>query len=193
MSGQNVSSPVDLSSSIDDYSHDPAGTKKSRNKSQQPDVLLTENSGSMLSEKNSLQVASHGVVSLVPMNGHLCTSPGHSTPQNESMPNSTVETVDNQEVLSEMMDSDGHLNTHVFDASAGDVNDMLSLAELRKNMALVRSNSAQQIQKKVLSVKTLKVKKGISKSKGAKPHPILELQGENDASDDVSPLILFHN
>ncbi|RCV38544.1 hypothetical protein SETIT_8G151100v2 [Setaria italica] len=245
MSGQNLSSPVDLLSNIDDYTHDPesAGTKKSRKKSQQLDVLLAENSGSLLSEKNSLQVTSHGVVSSVPMNGHLCASPGHSTPQNESMPNSTGETVDNQEVLSEMMDSDGHLNTRVFGASAGDAHDMLSIAELRKNMASARrsssvqqiqkkvdnqevlsemmdsdghlntrvfgasagdahdmlsiaelrknmasarrSSSVQQIQKKVLSVKTLKVKKGISKSKGTKTHPILELEGKNDASDNI--------
>ncbi|RLM70033.1 uncharacterized protein C2845_PM17G11430 [Panicum miliaceum] len=203
MLGQNLSSPVDVSSSGDGYSQDPesSGTKKSRKELQH--AVLAGNSehasvsemdtpvsalcispesnhyGSRLSEKNSLQVTSHGAVSSVPING-LC-APGHSTPQNESIPNSTGGTVNNEEILSEMMDSDGHLN-----ASGGEAHDMLSIAELRKKMASARRNSsAHPTKKKVLAVKSLKVKKGISKSKGCKTHPIQELQGRNDASDNT--------
>ncbi|RLM58957.1 uncharacterized protein C2845_PM18G09260 [Panicum miliaceum] len=203
MLGQNLSSPVDVSSSGDDYSHDPesSGTKKSKKELQH--AVLAENSehasvseiytplsalckspesnhsDSQLSEKNGLQVTSQGTVSSVPING-LC-APGHSTPQNESIPNSTGETVNNEEILTEMMDSDGHVN-----ASGGEAHDMLSIAELRKNMASARRNSsAHPTKKKVLAVKSLKVKKGISKSKGCKTHPIQELQGRNDTSDNI--------
>ncbi|CAN6356540.1 unnamed protein product [Urochloa humidicola] len=174
MPGQNLSLPVDVSSSGDDYSHDPesAGTKKTREKIQQLYIELAKNSehalvsemdtplstsckspesnhsGSRLSKKNSLQ----GGMSLVPMNVHLCAFPGHATPQNEWIPNSTGETVDNQEILSEMVDSNGH-RTHVHGASAGDTHDMLSIAELRKKMALSRGNSSDQsTQEKVLFV-----------------------------------------
>lgn len=88
-----------------------------------------------------------------------------------------------------MMDSDVQLNTDVHGASAGDSYGNLSIPELREEMASARRNNAgQRAQKKVLSVKTLKMKKGISKSKGGKAHPIHELQGNNDVSDDVSPL-----
>ncbi|OEL27018.1 hypothetical protein BAE44_0011963 [Dichanthelium oligosanthes] len=151
-----------------------------------PLCKLTESnhSGSQLSEKDSLQAPSHVTLSSVPMNGLLCAS-GHSTPQNESVPNSTVETVENQETQSEMMDSDGQLDTYVYGATAGDAHDMLSIAELRKKVASSRRNAVQKTQKKVISVKALKVKKGISKSKGGKTHPIQELQRENDASDNV--------
>ena len=201
MLGQSLSSPVHVSSSGDDYSHDleSSRTKKSRKELQH--AVLAENSehasvsemdtplsalckspernhsGSQLSEKNSLQVIS------APINGLF--APGQSTPQKESIPNSTRETVNNEEILSEMMDSDGHLN-----ASGGEAHDMLSIAELRKKMASARRNSSvQPTQKKVLAVKSLKVvKKGISKSKGGKTHPIQELQGKNDASDNVSSL-----
>jgi hypothetical protein len=66
---------------------------------------------------------------------------------------------------------------------------MLSIAELRKNMASARRNSSAHLtKKKVLAVKSLKVKKGISKSKECKTHPIQELQGRNDTSDNVSSL-----
>ncbi|CAN6338613.1 unnamed protein product [Urochloa humidicola] len=86
------------------------------------------------------------------MNGHLCASPGHSTPQNESILNNTGETVDNQEILSEM-DSSGHLNTHVHGASAVDAHDMLSIAELRKKIASAyRNSSDQNTQKNALAV-----------------------------------------
>ncbi|CAL4905955.1 unnamed protein product [Urochloa decumbens] len=78
---------------------------------------------------------------------------GHSTPQNESIPNSAGETVDSQEILPEMMNSMGHLNTHVYGASAGDAHDMLDIAELRKKMASAHGNSSDQsTQEKVLSV-----------------------------------------
>ncbi|CAN6348056.1 unnamed protein product [Urochloa humidicola] len=119
MPGQNLSLPVDVSSSGDDYSRDPesAGTKRTREQIQQLDIEL-----------------------------------GHSTPQNEWIPNSTGETVDNQEILSEMMGSNGH-RTHVHGASAGDTHDMLSIAELRKKMALSRRNSCDQsTQEKVVFV-----------------------------------------
>ncbi|CAN6329439.1 unnamed protein product [Urochloa humidicola] len=119
MPGQNLSLPVDVSSSGDDYSRDPesAGTKRTREQIQQLYIEL-----------------------------------GHSTPQNEWIPNSTGETVDNQEILSEMMGSNGH-RTHVHGASAGDTHDMLSIAELRKKMALSRRNSCDQsTQEKVVFV-----------------------------------------
>ncbi|CAN6329440.1 unnamed protein product [Urochloa humidicola] len=178
MPGQNLSLPVDVSSSGDDYSRDPesAGTKRTREQIQQLYIELGKNSehslvsemdtplstsckspesnhsGSRLSKKNSLQVISHGVVSSVPLNVHLYAFPGHSTPQNEWIPNSTGETVDNQEILSEMMGSNGH-RTHVHGASAGDTHDMLSIAELRKKMALSRRNSCDQsTQEKVVFV-----------------------------------------
>ncbi|KAF8694459.1 hypothetical protein HU200_038202 [Digitaria exilis] len=216
MLGQNLSSPVDVSSSGDDCSLDPepSGTKRSRKKLQQHDVVLAENSehasvsemdtplsalcqsresnhpGSRFSEKNSLQVTCHRAVSSAPMNGLVCASPGHSIPQNRSIPNSAGETVDKPGVLSEMMDSDGQLNTDVYSPSGGDSHDKLSIVELREKMASARrnarrNNSGQWAQKKVLSVKTLKVKKGISKSKGGKAHPMHELQGNNDVSDNI--------
>ncbi|CAN6363145.1 unnamed protein product [Urochloa humidicola] len=175
MLGQNPSSPVDVSSSGDDYSHGPesAGTKKSRKKLQQFDVVLATNS-------------EHASVSEMdtPLST-LCESPeGNSTPQNESIPNSTGETMDDQETLSEMMDSNGHLDTHVCGASADDAHDMLSIAELKKRMAR-RNRPDQRVLRKVLSARTLKVKKGISKSKGDKTHPIQELQRKYDAPDNI--------
>ncbi|KAG2564731.1 hypothetical protein PVAP13_7NG052089 [Panicum virgatum] len=102
----------------------------------------------------------------------------HSTPQNESIPNSNGETVDNQEILSEMNVSDGQINSPVCGASADDAHDMLPIAELRKKMASARRN-------------TPKVKKGISKRKVGKPHPIQELQGKNGASDNLKGNINF--
>ncbi|CAL4992618.1 unnamed protein product [Urochloa decumbens] len=211
MLGQNPSSPVDLSSSGDDYSHDPESvvTKKSRKTMQQHAVVLATNSehasvsemdtplstlcespegnhsGSRLSDKNCLQVTSPEVVSSVPMYGHHCTSPGHSTPQNGSIPNATGETLDNQETPSEMMDSNGHVDTHVYGASAEDAHDMLSIAELKKRALARRNRPDQRVVRKVLSAKTLRVKKGISKSKGDKTHPIQEFQGKYDTPDNI--------
>ncbi|CAN6356539.1 unnamed protein product [Urochloa humidicola] len=135
MLGKNLSLPIDVSSSGDDYSHESAGTQKSRKKNQQLDVKLAKNSG-------------HASIS--EMDNPLftpCKSPkakGHSTPQNESIANSAGETMDSQEILPEMMDSRGHLNTHVCDASAGDAHDMLYSPELRKKMASAHKNSSDQ-------------------------------------------------
>ncbi|XP_062183374.1 uncharacterized protein LOC133887434 isoform X2 [Phragmites australis] len=221
ISGKSPSSPVDVAFSDDEHSHDPesSATKRSRKKLQQLEVILTDgsehssvsemdthlsslckspasnhspNSCSPLSAKNSLQVLSHRKVSSAPTNVLLCASSGHSTPQNESMPNGTGETVHNQEIMSEMMLFNGQLSTPVCGTSADDAYDMLSIAELRKKMASARINSASQpTQKKLLSVKTLKVKKDISKSKRSKTHPIQELQGKNDASDNSKGNINF--
>uniref|UniRef100_A0A0A8YEJ7 Uncharacterized protein n=1 Tax=Arundo donax TaxID=35708 RepID=A0A0A8YEJ7_ARUDO len=215
MSGQSPSSPVEVASSDDEHSHDPKSSapKRSRKEPQQLEAVLAEgsehasvsemdtplsalcksptsnhsrNSCSPLSGKDSLQVVSPRKMSSVPVNGLLYASSGHSTPQNESMPNSTGETVDNQEIISEMMLSDGQINTPVCGTSAGDAHDMLSIAELRKKMASARRNSAgQQTQKKVVSVKLLKAKKDVSKSKGGKIHPVQELKGKSDTTDNV--------
>ncbi|CAN6372393.1 unnamed protein product [Urochloa humidicola] len=177
MLGQHPSSPVDVSSSDDDYSHDPesAASKKSKKKLPQLDVVLAKNS-------------EHASVSEMdtPLST-LCESPGgHSTPQNESIPNSTRETLFDQETLSEMVDSSGHPDTRMHGASADDAHDMLSISELRKKLALARRNSSgQRILKKVLTARKLNVKKGISKNKGGKTHPIQELQGKYDAPDNI--------
>ncbi|CAL4980757.1 unnamed protein product [Urochloa decumbens] len=175
--GQNPSSPVDVSSSGDDYSQDPkfSGTKKSRQILQQLDVVLATKSEHASASEMGTPLST------------LCESPeGHSTPQNESIPNNTGETLDEQETLSDMMDSNGHLETHVSGASAEDAHDTLPIAELRKRMTLAHRNRPdQRVLRKVLSARTLKVKKGISKGKGDKTHPIQELQGNYDAPDNV--------
>ncbi|CAN6338611.1 unnamed protein product [Urochloa humidicola] len=87
------------------------------------------------------------------MNDHLYASPGHSTPQQESIPNSAGETVDSQEIQPEMMDSKGHLNTHVYGASAGDAHDMLDIVELRKKMASAHGNNSDQCAQKLGSLR----------------------------------------
>ncbi|CAO2149237.1 unnamed protein product [Urochloa humidicola] len=151
MLGQHLSLPFDVSSSDDDYSHDPesAASKKSKKKLPQLDVVLAKNS-------------EHASVSEMdtPLST-LCESPGgHSTPQNESIPNSTGETLDDQETRSEMVDSSGHPDTHV-------------------------NGSGQRVLKKVLTARKLNVKKGISKSKGGKTHPIQELHGKYGDPDNM--------
>ncbi|KAJ1277213.1 hypothetical protein BS78_05G277900 [Paspalum vaginatum] len=207
MSGKSPSLPVDVTSSGDEQMHGPEsfGTKRSRKELKQLDAISTNSSehaspseivtplsalckspeskllpDSGFSGKNSSQVLSHGTVISVPINDLLHTS-GHSTPQNESAPNSTGGTVGNQEIISEMNVSDGHLNSLVCGGSADDDHDMLPIAELRKKMASARRNSAvQQTQKKLLSAK-----KGISKSKVCKRDPVRELQGMDGASDNL--------
>ncbi|WVZ51245.1 hypothetical protein U9M48_002405 [Paspalum notatum var. saurae] len=207
MSGRSRSLPIDVTSSGDEQMHNPEsfGTKKSRKKLKQLDATSTYISehaspseietplsalgkppesnlspNSWFSEENSSQVLPHGIVNSVPINGLLCTS-GHSTPQNESAPNCTEETVGIEETPSEMNVSDGHLHSPICGASADDAHDMLPIAELRKKMASTRRNSAvQQTKKRMLSAK-----KGISKSKLGKTHPIQELQGKYSVSDNL--------
>ncbi|CAO2142020.1 unnamed protein product [Urochloa humidicola] len=177
MLGQHSSSPVDVSSSDDDYSHDPesAASKKSKKKLPQLDVILAKNSEQASVSEMDTPLST------------LCESPGrHSTPQNESIPNSTRETLGNQETIAEMVDSSGHPDKHMNGASADDAHDMLSIAELRKKFALAhRNSSGQRVLKKVLTARKLNVKKGISKSKGGKTHPIEELQGKYGAPDNM--------
>ncbi|XP_062198093.1 DUF724 domain-containing protein 6-like isoform X2 [Phragmites australis] len=206
MSGKSPSSPVDVASSDNECSHDPesSATKKSRKEPQQLEVILHEGSEhASVSEMdtplsalckspennhspNSCSPLSHRIMSSIPTDGLLCASSVHSPPQNEAIPISAGETVVNQENLSEMMLSDGQLNTPVCGTSAGDANDMLSIAELRKKMASARrNNSAQRTRERLLSVKALKVKKDVSKSKGGETHAMQEHQGKNVACDNI--------
>ncbi|XP_008679660.1 DUF724 domain-containing protein 6 isoform X2 [Zea mays] len=189
-SGESPISPVDLTSSDEEHSHDPdsSSIKKSRKKLKQLDATLAEGSehasvsemdiplsamckspesthspNSLLSEKSSPQ-GSHVIVNLVPMNGLHCASSGHSAP------------VDNQAILSDMGVFDGELHESVSGRSV-DAYDMLPIAELRKKMASARRNCAVQHTEEQ-HVKSLRVKKCISNSKDKKTRPIQELMGE---------------
>ncbi|KAL6654098.1 hypothetical protein ACP70R_007563 [Stipagrostis hirtigluma subsp. patula] len=170
MSGKSQVSPVDVTSDDDEHSHVPESgmTKKPRKEPQQLDVKLPE--GSDYSSVSEM---------VTPLSALR-----HSTPQNQSIPNSTEEIVANQEILSEKTLSDDHLNTPVCGTSAGDAHDMVSIAELRKQMASARRN-AQQTQARQLSAKALKVKKDVSKSKRGQKPPNQELHGENDGSNNI--------
>jgi hypothetical protein len=199
-SGESPISPVDLTSSDEEHSHDPdsSSIKKSRKKLKQLDATLAEGSehasvsemdiplsamckspesthspNSLLSEKSSPQ-GSHVIVNLVPMNGLHCASSGHSAP------------VDNQAILSDMGVFDGELHESVSGRSV-DAYDMLPIAELRKKMASARRNCAVQHTEEQ-HVKSLRVKKCISNSKDKKTRPIQELMGEVGSSNSLSPI-----
>jgi len=142
----------------------------------------THSPNSFVSEKNSLQ-GSHGIVNSVPMNGLLCASPGHSAP------------VDNQEILSDMVVTDGELNEPVSGRSV-DGHDMLSITELRKKMASGRRNKKMASARRNSAVtrkqenpaKSLRVKKCVSDIKAGKTHPIQGLQGKVGPSNNLSPI-----
>ncbi|OQU88712.1 hypothetical protein SORBI_3002G078900 [Sorghum bicolor] len=140
------------------------------------------NSCSLLSEKNGLSVFPHRTLNTcsVSKNGLLCSSSGHSAPPDELMPNAIGETEFSQDV--EMVLSDDQHKTLVCGRNADETRDMLSAPEVRKqNIASSLIN--QQIQERPLFVKTLSVKKGITKNRGgthSKSH-----QGKNDAPENV--------
>lgn len=248
ISGKSPSSPVDVTSSGEEQSHDAdsSATKKSRKEVKQLDATLAEGSehasrseidtplsalckspesthspNSLLSEKDSPQVVSHGILNLVPMNDLCCASSGHSAPVNNqeilydvvvsdgqlnervsgtsadaqvvshgivnSVPKNGLRCtssghsapVDNQEILYNVVVSDGQLKGPVSGSNA-DAHDMLSIAELRKKMYSARKSTA--------IVKSLRVKKGISKIKEGKTHHLQECQGKVGPSNNVSPV-----
>ncbi|KAL5648099.1 hypothetical protein ACJX0J_042454, partial [Zea mays] len=187
--GENQISPIDLTSSGEEDSHDPDSSfiKKSTKELKLPYATLVEGSehasvsemgiplsamckspesihspNSLLSEKNSPQ-GSHGIVNSVQMNGLLCSSSGHSAP------------VDNQEILSDMGVLDGELHGSMCGRNV-DAHGIVSTAGIRKKIASSRRNHAVQHTEGQL-FKSLGVKKCISNSKDGKTHPIQELQG----------------
>ncbi|KAL6842865.1 hypothetical protein ACP4OV_027178 [Aristida adscensionis] len=169
--GKSPSFPVDVISSDDEHSRDPESyaIKKSRNEQEELAVIVADGS----------EHAS------VPLMVTPLSALRHSTPENDPRLNCIGETVVNQEILYEKTSSYDMLNTPVSGTSAGDAEVMLSIAELRKQLASAqRNNTAQETRATLLSAKALKVKKG-SKSKGGKTRPIQELQGLNGASDNI--------
>ncbi|KAG0530225.1 hypothetical protein BDA96_05G167300 [Sorghum bicolor] len=174
VSGKSPRSPVEVSSGNEEHSLEKNTlTEGSEHASvSEMDIPLsalckspesTHSPNSFVSEKNSPR-GSHGIFNSVPMNGLLCASPGHSAP------------VDNQDILSDMVVTDGELNGPASGRSA-DGHDTLSITELRKKMALARRNSAVNRKQENL-VKSLRLKKCISSIKAVKTHPIEELQGK---------------
>ena len=184
MSGNSPRSPVEVSSSDEEHSLGKSTLAEGSGHASvsEMDIPLsalcnspesTHSPNSFVSEKNSLQ-GSHGIVNSVPMNGLRCASPGHSAP------------VDNQEILSDMVVTDGELNGPVSGRSV-DGHDMLSITELRKKMASARRNSAVT-RKQENPVKSLRVKKCVSNIKAGKTHPIQGLQGKVSPSNNLSPI-----
>ncbi|CAD6253518.1 unnamed protein product [Miscanthus lutarioriparius] len=183
VSGNSPRSPVEVSSSDEEHSLGKSTLAEGSGHASvsEMDIPLsalckspesTHSPNSFVSEKNSLQ-GSHGIMNSVPMNGLLCASPGHSAP------------VDNQEILSDMVVTDGELNGPVSGRSVGG-HDMLSITELRKKMASAprnkkmasaRRNSAVT-RKQENPAKSLRVKKCVSDIKAGKMHPIQGLQGK---------------
>lgn len=143
------------------------------------------NSCSLLSEKNGLSVFPHRTLNTcsVSKNGLLCSSSGYSAPPDELMPNAIGET-ESQDV--EMVLSDFQHKTLVCGRNANETCDMLSIPEVRKqNIASSLIN--QQTQERPFFVKTLGVKKGITKNRRAETHSKSH-QGKNDAPEHVSSL-----
>ncbi|PWZ26610.1 DUF724 domain-containing protein 5 [Zea mays] len=170
-SGESPISPVDLTSSDEEHSHDPdsSSIKKSRKKLKQLDATLAEGS-------------EHASVSEmdIPLSA-MCKSPESTHSPNsllseKSSPQGHSAPVDNQAILSDMGVFDGELHESVSGRSV-DAYDMLPIAELRKKMASARRNCAVQHTEEQ-HVKSLRVKKCISNSKDKKTRPIQELMGE---------------
>lgn len=141
----------------------------------------------LLSGKNGLSVLAHKIVSACSMskNGLLYSSSGHSALPDELMPNVIGETEFSQDVLSDMVVSDGL----VCGRNADEDCDMLSTLEVsEQNIASSLGN--QQTQESQFFVKALSVKKGITKNRRGGTHPKAH-QGKNDASDHVSSLMVY--
>lgn len=145
----------------------------------------------LLSEKNGLSILAHKIVSAcsISKNGLLCTSSGHSASPDQLMLNVIGETEFSQDVLSDMVLSDGQLETLACGANADEDCDMLSTLEVsEQNIAASLRN--QQTQESQFFVKALCVKKGITKNRRGGTHPKAH-QGKNDASDHVSSLMVY--
>jgi len=102
------------------------------------------------------------------------------------MPNAIGETEFSQDVLSEMVLSDGQHNTLVCGRNANETCDVLLTPEVRKHN-IASSLINQQTQERPFFVKTLGVKKGIAKNRRGETHSKSH-QGKNDAPEHVSSL-----
>ncbi|KAJ1255396.1 hypothetical protein BS78_K246300 [Paspalum vaginatum] len=166
MSGKSPSLPVDVTSSGDEQMHGPEsfGAKRSRKELKQRDATSTNSSEHALPSEI-----------VTPL------SALHKSPESSLPPNSGFSEKNSSQVLShgtvnsvpinDLLHTPGHSTPQIESAPK----------KLKKKMASARRNSAvQQTQKKLLSVK-----KGISKSKVYKIHPVRELQGKDSASDNL--------
>jgi hypothetical protein len=192
MSRRSPSSSVDVASSGAEHNHDhgPSGIEKTRNPTKRPrkepqqrELILAERLVDVSTSEMDISLTT------------LCESPERnhapyyysrlSRKNNiEVVPNRIDQTVTDQEIVLEVL-LDGQLSAPSCRTGAGSACNTLSIAEARKKKTSACKNSAG-IQERLLSVKALKVKKGISNSKGGKTHPIQQLQGII-ASDNVSP------
>ncbi|CAL5079279.1 unnamed protein product [Urochloa decumbens] len=138
----------------------------------------------LLSQKSDLSMLANKIVNTcsISKNVHLCTS------SYESVPNADGETECSPDALSERVPSNGQINRTqinipVCGRNVDETCDMLSIPEVRKQN-ISSSLRNQEIQGRRLLVKTLSVKKGISKNKRGETHPKPH-QAKNDASDHV--------
>ncbi|PAN10382.1 hypothetical protein PAHAL_2G090600 [Panicum hallii] len=141
----------------------------------------------LLSEKNRLSMLAHKIVSICSMskNGLLCASSGNPAPPEESVPGLIGEIECSRDAISEVVPSNGQLNTPVCERNVDVACDMLSIPEVRKQN-IASSLRDQLIQERTFFVKELSVKKGISKNKKGATHPKAQAhQGKIDASDHV--------
>ncbi|OEL16640.1 hypothetical protein BAE44_0022341 [Dichanthelium oligosanthes] len=153
------SSPIDAASSDEPSDPESSTAKMSRREPQQQELRLDEGSEHasvsemgaslcasckslpsdhcpdsrlLLSEKNGLSMLARKIVTkcLVSKNGLPCASSGHSAPPDESVPNVIGETEVSRGALSEMVPSNGQLNTPVCGRNADEACDMLSIPEV---------------------------------------------------------------
>jgi len=116
-------------------------------------------------------------------NGFLCASSGNPAPLEESVPGLIGEIECSRDALSEVVPSNGQLNTPVCERNVDEACDMSSIPEVRKqNTSSLRN---QQIQERPFFIKAVRVKKGISKNKMGAIHPKAKAQGKIDASNNV--------
>uniref|UniRef100_A0A0E0MGA7 Agenet domain-containing protein n=1 Tax=Oryza punctata TaxID=4537 RepID=A0A0E0MGA7_ORYPU len=191
-------------------------SRKECNATQQPEVMLLEDSedvshsemntplselckssGSNHSPKScsdpsgmkKIQVLSKKIVSncLVPVKGIRDASTGHPIPQNESREDGIGKTMVNQEIISDMMLTNGQVNTSACGTSTNEGCVMLSTKKFGKQkMASRRYNPIRKARGGLLSVQQLHTKKIIpSELKQGKMRLIQALQDMNDRSDNI--------
>uniref|UniRef100_A0A0E0J369 Agenet domain-containing protein n=1 Tax=Oryza nivara TaxID=4536 RepID=A0A0E0J369_ORYNI len=159
---------------------------------------LCKSSGSNHSPKScsdpsgmkKIQVLSKKIVSncLVPVKGILDASTGHRIPQNESREDGIGKTMVNQEIISDMMLTNGQANTSACGTSMNEGYAMLSTKKFGKQkMALSRRyNPVRKARGGLLSVQQLHTKKIMpSELKRGKMRLIHALQDMNDPSDNI--------